>query len=375
VSINANVTGQPQIQATVGETKIDVAVSGGFGPSGNAGAAGQAASITVGTVTTGAPGSSASVVNAGTSSAAVLNFTIPAGATGAQGIQGEPGVAGAAGAKGDKGDKGDAGDQGPAGAKGDKGDQGDAGPAGAAGATGAKGDKGDKGDTGDTGPQGPSGVVTATAPVTYNAGTQTVALSIGAGLSTSSGSLVLAGHKASHATGGTDALTPADIGAASALHAHSASDVTSGTLDIARLPVGTGSTQVAAGNDARFSDARTPTSHASSHQIGGSDALTNVVDSPSQITSNQNDYSLPSADVVRLSSDAARDITGFAAGSSGQVIVLVNVGSFAITLRHQSTSSTAANRVVVPWAADYILDPSYAAVLLYDATASRWRVV
>jgi hypothetical protein len=31
-------------------------------------------------------------------------------------------------------------------------------------------------------------------------------------------------------------------------HAHTASDITSGTLDIARLPVGTGSTQVAAGN-------------------------------------------------------------------------------------------------------------------------------
>ena len=91
--IQANVTNN-QITATVGESKIDVAVSGGFGPSGAAGAAGQAATITVGTVTTGAPGSSASVVNAGSSSAAVLNFTIPAGATGATGPQGATGPAG-----------------------------------------------------------------------------------------------------------------------------------------------------------------------------------------------------------------------------------------------------------------------------------------
>jgi hypothetical protein len=35
---------------------------------------------------------------------------------------------------------------------------------------------------------------------------------------------------------------------AAAVHTHAAADVTSGTLDIARLPVGTGSTQVAAGN-------------------------------------------------------------------------------------------------------------------------------
>jgi len=92
-SINASVTGQPQIQANVGETQIDVSVGGGepqvgvsvgggFGPSGLAGAA---ATVAVGTVTTGAPGSSASVVNAGSSSAAVLNFTIPAGVTGAAG--------------------------------------------------------------------------------------------------------------------------------------------------------------------------------------------------------------------------------------------------------------------------------------------------
>lgn len=85
MAINANVSGGQQITANVGETKIDVAVSGGVGPTGTAGAA---ASVQVGTVTTGAPGSSASVVNAGTSSAAVLNFTIPAGATGATGPAG-----------------------------------------------------------------------------------------------------------------------------------------------------------------------------------------------------------------------------------------------------------------------------------------------
>jgi hypothetical protein len=55
------------------------------GPAGSPGAAGAAATITVGTVTTGAPGSSVVVSNAGTSSAAVLNFTIPRGDVGATG--------------------------------------------------------------------------------------------------------------------------------------------------------------------------------------------------------------------------------------------------------------------------------------------------
>jgi hypothetical protein len=79
-------------------------------------------------------------------------------------------------------------------------------------------------------------VAAATAPVTYDAGTKTVALSIGTGLTTSSGSLALAAHKSTHATGGSDALAPADIGAAAVSHTHSASEVTEGTFDVARIP-------------------------------------------------------------------------------------------------------------------------------------------
>jgi hypothetical protein len=112
MAINANVSGGQQITANVGETKIDVAVSGGVGPTGTAGAA---ASVTVGTVTTGAPGSSASVVNAGSSSAAVLNFTIPAGATGAQGQAGATGAQGIQGIQGPAGPAGATGATGPAG--------------------------------------------------------------------------------------------------------------------------------------------------------------------------------------------------------------------------------------------------------------------
>jgi hypothetical protein len=67
------------------------------------GPAGAAVTVAVGTVTTGAAGSSAQVTNSGSSSAATLNFTIPRGDTGPQGA---------------KGDKGDPGSAGPAGAPG-----------------------------------------------------------------------------------------------------------------------------------------------------------------------------------------------------------------------------------------------------------------
>ena len=51
-------------------------------------------SVTVGTTTTGAAGSSASVTNTGTATEPVLSFTIPQGAQGIQGIQGPQGERG-----------------------------------------------------------------------------------------------------------------------------------------------------------------------------------------------------------------------------------------------------------------------------------------
>ena len=56
----------------------------GQGPAGVSGSA----TVAIGTTTTGSAGTNASVTNTGTTTAAILNFTIPAGATGAQGAAG-----------------------------------------------------------------------------------------------------------------------------------------------------------------------------------------------------------------------------------------------------------------------------------------------
>ena len=60
-----------------------VNIKGPPGPQGQQGEPGAAATVTVGTVPTGAPGTDAIVTNSGTESAAVLDFTIPKGETGA----------------------------------------------------------------------------------------------------------------------------------------------------------------------------------------------------------------------------------------------------------------------------------------------------
>ena len=84
------------------------------GVQGEQGIPGTAATITVGTVTTGAPGSSAQITNSGTTTSAVFDFTIPQGPQGEQGIQGERGEQGVPGQDGAKGDKGDTGAPGQA---------------------------------------------------------------------------------------------------------------------------------------------------------------------------------------------------------------------------------------------------------------------
>ena len=71
------------------------------GDTGATGAVGSAGTVTIGTTTTGSAGGNASVTNSGTSSNAVLNFSIPKGVSGAAGVQGSRGLTGETGAAGD----------------------------------------------------------------------------------------------------------------------------------------------------------------------------------------------------------------------------------------------------------------------------------
>jgi len=82
------------------------------------------------------------------------------------------------------------------------------------------------------------------------------------------------------------------------------------------------------------------------HTFGSTFALTGDI-SPSQITSNQNDYSptgLSTASTLRLTTDASRNITGLAGGADGRIIIIHNVGTNAIVLVDESSLSTDANR-------------------------------
>lgn len=98
VSIGTVTTGTPAAVTNSGTSTNAVfnftIPQGATGPTGATGAAGAAATVSIGTVTTGAPDTAASVTNSGTSTNAVLNFTIPKGETGATGPQGSGGDGG-----------------------------------------------------------------------------------------------------------------------------------------------------------------------------------------------------------------------------------------------------------------------------------------
>ena len=192
-------------------------VQGPQGIQGTQGIPGEAATVQIGTVTTGEEGSQAAVTNAGTQNAAVLNFTIPKGEKGDPGngfaILGyyetlealQSGVPspdlGAAYAVGSTApyniyiwsgtewiDHGTI--QGPQGPKGDTGATGPQGPKGDTGATGAQGPQGEQGPQGiqgEQGPQGPTGAAagfgtpTATASTLAAGSNATVSVSASGG--------------------------------------------------------------------------------------------------------------------------------------------------------------------------------------------------
>lgn len=113
-----------------------------------------------------------------------------------------------------------------------------------------------------------------------------------------------------------------------------------------------------------------------SHQ---GERLTNI--SPGAISSEEDNYDpagFGSAHVTRLTLTGDQNITGFAAPSAtdNERYVIENIDAAdSLTLLHQDTGSTAANRIICPLNEDLVLGPSESAEILYDNTTSRWRVV
>lgn len=191
-------------------------------------------------------------------------------------------------------------------------------------------------------------------------------------------------HAASHASGAADQITPASIGAAATSHTHALSAITdAGTAASRNAPASGNATdaQVVLGSDTRLTNSRSPTSHASTHACTGADAVNPVCVAPGSLSATQNDWAPGRADVIYVTSSTAVTITGLSASGvpDGACVLILNAngsGGSAITLSHESSSSTAANRFRSAYGANVILyADGGSATLIYHAASSRWRVL
>ena len=152
----------------------------------------------------------------------------------------------------------------------------------------------------------------------------------------------------------SDARTPTS-------HVHAAGDITSGTIATARLASGTANSSTYLRGDQAWSS------------LSHSD----VANSPatlSQFSASQNNLSLGTGGIVRISSSAAVNVTGFAATTGGDARLLSNVGLYSITIKHSDAGSVAANRILCVGNADVEIPAGGSAVVYYDGVDSRWRV-
>lgn len=103
----------------------------------------------------------------------------------------------------------------------------------------------------------------------------------------------------------------------------------------------------------------------------------NVI-SPASFSTQQDDYAptgWSTAQVVRLTTGANSDVTGFSASVTDQVKKIANIGSNNVVLKHDDANSAAANRMLLPGSTDLTLTPNDTITLFYDPTSTRWRAV
>lgn len=182
-------------------------------------------------------------------------------------------------------------------------------------------------------------------------------------------------HAGTHATGGTDVITPTSIGAAAATHA--SAHATGGADAITPASIGasaSGHTHVYStltGIPSSF----TPSTHASTHAPNGADPVLPRSVTLS-LTGTNNNLDVSGYDIVRITSAANVTITGLTASPVVPVLIVNEnaAGGATVTLAHESASSTATNRIRNTSLADATIQPDGGtAVLVQSPVINRWR--
>jgi hypothetical protein len=102
-----------------------------------------------------------------------------------------------------------------------------------------------------------------------------------------------------------------------------------------------------------------------------------IFSTPATLVADVNNYSPSNASLWRLSSDAARDITGILSSYKivGRTLTIINVGSNNIILKNESGLSSTFNRIITGTGSDITLLPNNSINLIKDFISSRWRII
>lgn len=127
-----------------------------------------------------------------------------------------------------------------------------------------------------------------------------------------------------------------------------------------------------------------PATQAGAPSINGNGVLSSPVDgafadvptSPAAYSVSQNALPVNGKGYARISfSVINKAVRGIVAGVDGEELTVINIGTDAFKIIHQSTSAVVADRVVMPGATFRELFTDDFAKLWYDATTARWRLL
>ena len=96
--------------------------------------------------------------------------------------------------------------------------------------------------------------------------------------------------------------------------------------------------------------------------------------SPDQITADQNNYRIPSSNLIRFDTDAARTITGFAGARPG-IFMIAYTGANSLVLPNENAGSDPENQMLTHTGLTITLTASNRfAMMQYDFESARWLI-
>ena len=94
---------------------------------------------------------------------------------------------------------------------------------------------------------------------------------------------------------------------------------------------------------------------------------------PTIWAASQNNFAVGNTCLANVSASTPVNLTGMVPQVANQILILVNVGSFTITIKHESASSTTTNRFFMTGGVDIVLPSNAVRSFVYTAQTGRWR--